>query len=743
MSNERREKIEYYIILPIYFALALAIYGYAAVTVGSGLNIVFFMCYFAVNLMISIIFKLLENEKWDIAVSFAASVILALIFRDRILITNIITAFVVTALIYALRSQRVKRYGWAVLTAALIILWLTSGIEMPRYVAISLIALILYSLTVAIERDIRYFVAIPFFIALITIFTPVKEEPIQWLFVKNTVQKVGDAIDHAVDSVVYFVEGFGFESDTSYTGYSGNGKITGGVSSYDTEELSFVNSTSPRKTIMYLKGRSLTKLDKDGFSDPDTDDESINAWFALYMNALYHSDVDAYEAAFFSKVMTGFFKYEYLRTEDIITPPSPLYIYDRDDEDGELKLKEQGYTYKVRYIQIDYGSPYYAEIVNAADPNEKYEPYDVITKYTKKLYNIDFTTVMSEEEYLDAFAERDMSKYLDASMATDRIVELTEDITKGAKTDYEKAYKIEEYLRQYEYDRSVDLTSSDNYIDDFLFVEQKGYCVHYASAMVLMLRVAGIPSRYSVGYRHNEKKASDVMSAEAHSWPEAYIDGFGWVPFEPTAAMFRPVEYSWGLGDDYDGFASSEQDPWVDEWLKMMQDPQSQEADLSESGIDSAGLTDAYYEEGEQIPQDAMIDPAEIQDVTEQETRAANPRSSIIKFVGYIGMLIGAVLAILAIIWFIGIIRYGIMKPEEKLRENVRKIMKILDKYSVPTGMRFMEEYPKLIEDEEKKEDLETLFKSYSRIRFRGDDVDEETVEKSKTMYRYVKKCYS
>ena len=69
--------------------------------------------------------------------------------------------------------------------------------------------------------------------------------------------------------------------------------------------------------------------------------------------------------------------------------------------------------------------------------------------------------------------------------------------------------------------------------------------------------------------------------------------------------------------------------------------------------------------------------------------------------------------------------------------------MKILDKYSVPTGMRFMEEYPKLIEDEEKKEDLETLFKSYSRIRFRGDDVDEETVEKSKTMYRYVKKCYS
>ena len=141
MSESRRDKIEYFILFPIYFALALSVYGYLAAATSLGVNIVFFLCYFLINMMISVIFKMKNSEKWDIAVSFAASLILSLIYRDHVLIANIIAAFVVTDLIYVLRSQRIKRYGWATLTAMLLILWFTSGVEMSKYVAISLVAL--------------------------------------------------------------------------------------------------------------------------------------------------------------------------------------------------------------------------------------------------------------------------------------------------------------------------------------------------------------------------------------------------------------------------------------------------------------------------------------------------------------------------------------------------------------------------------------------------------------------------
>ena len=340
MSKSRREKIEYFILFPVYFALALSFYGYLSRATSIGMNVVFFLCYFLINIMISVIFKMINNEKWDIAVSFAASLILSLIFRDRVLIANIIAAFIVTFFIYGLRSERLKRYGWVTLTAVILILWFTSGIEMPKYVAISLVTLAFYSLTTAINRDIRYFVAIPYMIAVITIFTPAKEEPMQWLFVRNTVGKVKATVDRAIDNIVYRIEGLGFETANSYTGYSGNGKISPGVGEYDAEELSFVNSTSPRKTIIYLRGRSLSDMAKDGFSNNESD-EALNAWFVPYINALYHADIDEDEAAYFSKIMTGFFKYEYLRTEDTIVPLTPLYVYDENGMDERTNIKEQ------------------------------------------------------------------------------------------------------------------------------------------------------------------------------------------------------------------------------------------------------------------------------------------------------------------------------------------------------------------------------------------------------------------
>lgn len=89
--------------------------------------------------------------------------------------------------------------------------------------------------------------------------------------------------------------------------------------------------------------------------------------------------------------------------------------------------------------------------------------------------------------------------------------------------------------------------SNRDFINYFLLENHKGYCTHYASAGVILSRMAGIPARYATGYIvvgddfNNDTLNNDgsytinVQDNRSHAWTEIYLDGFGWVPFEFTA----------------------------------------------------------------------------------------------------------------------------------------------------------------------------------------------------------------
>jgi transglutaminase-like putative cysteine protease len=80
----------------------------------------------------------------------------------------------------------------------------------------------------------------------------------------------------------------------------------------------------------------------------------------------------------------------------------------------------------------------------------------------------------------------------------------------------------------------------DNPVDLFLFDSRRGFCEHYASAFVVMLRAAGIPARVVTGYQGGEINPRGgymiVRQSDAHAWAEAIIDG-QWQRFDPTAAV--------------------------------------------------------------------------------------------------------------------------------------------------------------------------------------------------------------
>ncbi len=126
-----------------------------------------------------------------------------------------------------------------------------------------------------------------------------------------------------------------------------------------------------------------------------------------------------------------------------------------------------------------------------------------------------------------------------------RIVELARALTEGAATPYDAAVAIEAELRKIPY--SLDLPTPPDgrgLVSWFLFDLKKGYCDYYASAMVVLARLSGIPARLAIGYATGELDPRTgqwfVTEQSAHSWPELYFPGIGWVPFEPTAYQPQP-----------------------------------------------------------------------------------------------------------------------------------------------------------------------------------------------------------
>jgi hypothetical protein len=126
------------------------------------------------------------------------------------------------------------------------------------------------------------------------------------------------------------------------------------------------------------------------------------------------------------------------------------------------------------------------------------------------------------------------------------VPELAREITQVGTTPYEKANLIESYLRRnYRYTLNLTWTPGPQPLTMFLFEAKTGHCEYFASAMAILARAAGIPTRLVNGFQMGEFNpvGSDyiVRESDAHSWIEAYIPGLGWTEFDPTPPDLRPA----------------------------------------------------------------------------------------------------------------------------------------------------------------------------------------------------------
>lgn len=121
---------------------------------------------------------------------------------------------------------------------------------------------------------------------------------------------------------------------------------------------------------------------------------------------------------------------------------------------------------------------------------------------------------------------RDFARQLRATVASDR--------------DF--AFAVLAYFQQNEFFYSLNpaLLGEDR-IDDFLFNTLEGFCEHYASTFAFLMRAVGIPTRVVVGYQGAEYNPFEnymmIYQYNAHAWNEVWLDGEGWVRFDPTGAV--------------------------------------------------------------------------------------------------------------------------------------------------------------------------------------------------------------
>ncbi|GEM_PF-496808 len=126
------------------------------------------------------------------------------------------------------------------------------------------------------------------------------------------------------------------------------------------------------------------------------------------------------------------------------------------------------------------------------------------------------------------------------------LVEYAAEITADAATPYDKALAIETALRRLPYSLDVPTPPGERELASwFLFDLRRGYCDYFATAMVVLARLSGVPARLAIGYATGvyDRQADRyvVTEMDAHSWPEVYFPGLGWIPFEPTPARAVPV----------------------------------------------------------------------------------------------------------------------------------------------------------------------------------------------------------
>ncbi len=530
-----KNKLRALILMPLLLVLALAI-GYLVNPTGFFSSIKDYISWFADYLLSDLWVYPSYGQTTIVLVTIVMSLIFyLLIIKLRLFTIPFILGLALFFTLWCLDHENISKYAWYYALAS-ILSWgasyhksLSKKFKLPK--------LGLWQLSVLPIAILIVFTA--------TVITPSKDaENLQWDYLVNVVDQV--------DNLIFGYKGTRKPFRLTTTGYPSSTNKLGGPVRVNQDLALLVDSPLP----LLLRGSVL-------------DEYTGSSWISSISSYRYKFKDNDYKA----------------KRESIFDYDEPIWSkIDPKGQDNsfylpiEVTIRNVGFETSVIFHPYSLEDlkmkkvgaiPYYntnSEVFASRDLRDN-EPYTLMATVPNLTGNQDFIDYInsSEPDYTDGYIEGigivgDNQDYnvkllhiLDSYTSVpdtvpQRVYELAFLIARNKKTNYEKVAAIVQYLNSDNYSYSLTPNETPNgrdFVDYFLFDLKEGYCTYYASALAIMARIVGVPTRYIEGFSMPSKKNRDglyeVKNIHGHAWVEAYFPQVGWIPIDPTP----------GTGADY------------------------------------------------------------------------------------------------------------------------------------------------------------------------------------------------
>ena len=390
----------------------------------------------------------------------------------------------------------------------------------------------------------------PFLIVIFAVAAPIKapDEPYSWPVTRRLYSIVKEAIVVLIDDLF---PGNSWDSDTPVIGFSDRGDL-GGDLSHTSHTVMTLKSNAINDARIYLGGRSFDSFSGQGWTKASSTTLDERGLDTIETMSAVLDWQDGAPTDDMMKAVSLWVEHTHIRSSCVFSPVKILSCKGKVGNkaiaaNGELHFEsdeDDWNPYCDIYYRINRNNPFFEEMLSSA-----HEVTEESWQAALQECRITDTQGYSYSDYL-AYRNRIRETYLPQTELSPKLRAYMDEQLAGAESDYDKLMRIQELLRGFRYterpgDLPASITSASDYLDYFMLEKREGYCSYFATAFVLLARSYGIPARYVQGFsvpmgRLNE---TEVGSESAHAWPEVYLDGIGWIVFEPTPGYDNMVRW--------------------------------------------------------------------------------------------------------------------------------------------------------------------------------------------------------
>ena len=408
-------------------------------------------------------------------------------------------------------------------------------------------------------------------VVLITMLTlaviPYGKSPIRW----QAVYHVWNTVTAAANDVFQFirVDLLNFSSDFSlkFSGYDNSGALGGEILTTYKDSLHVLSYRKNTDTV-YLTGNTRNIYTGSSWKSDLIIPEELQGYSASYLDAAElsyavlragsyrdHDNLylkNRYEIQFLDYKSSTLFAAGKTTNIEIVYPGNTSFRSDPDAIRFDRQMKENT-RYRTYFQEPNLGSDeFHALAVSSA---YAYDNSIELPASDLNQFAAEYRELPRGEELDSLFLLRKNTieaNYLALpAQVPYRVYELAVSLTEHATNDYDKMLALEEYLRCFAYTTTPEKLPKDRDVTDyFLFDSQEGYCTYFATALAVLGRCVGIPTRYVQGYCTTSTESYSgwtLRSNNAHAWTEAYIDGLGWIPLDATPGYEERRYQPWHL----------------------------------------------------------------------------------------------------------------------------------------------------------------------------------------------------